>query len=229
MSPNRGYTFKQFENAQLQGQVTVQIEDGSNMPKTSLGKRAAIEQANQLQLLNPQDPDQRYTLLQTFGLSDLSPALDAHVTTALEMQDAFEKWAPTMQGPSPLTVKPWFDLQIHKNERIKWLNTDRMRELIQKEPNLEPLLEAHLQQLQIGLQPPGSFGPGDPGHPGGPGGPPVTPPVPGGGPLMAPGMMAMHKHTSGGQAMTNANKSMSQGPMNPPKGNKSMGPNVGAA
>jgi len=52
VGPNRGYTFKQFENAQLQGQITIQVEDGSTMPKTALGKRAAIEQANQLRLLD---------------------------------------------------------------------------------------------------------------------------------------------------------------------------------
>lgn len=158
VGPNKSYTFQHFENAQLQGQVSVQIEDGSNMPKTSLGKRAAIEQANQLQLLNPQDPDQKYALLSTFGLTDLVPSLNFHVQAALQMQDAFEKWVGAPQGPPPLVIKPWHDPQIHWNERVKWLNTDRMRELLAQNPTLEQIIDAHLQALQQAMQPPPGAG-----------------------------------------------------------------------
>lgn len=151
VGPNRRYTFEHFENAQLQGAVKIQIEDGSNVPKTFLGKRAAIEQAAQLMLLDPADPDQRYTLLNTFGLSELMPVLDSHVQRALEIQDSFEKWAVTMEGPPPLVVKPWFDAQIHWTERIKWLNGDKMQELLRTNPALEPLITQHLMELQFVL------------------------------------------------------------------------------
>ncbi len=157
IGPNRGYTFRHFENAQLQAQVTVLVEDGSNMPKTALGKRAAIEQANQLQLLTPQDPDQKYALLSQFGLSDLVPTLNTHVQSALQIQDAFERWVLNPNGqPSPLQIKPWYDPQIHHQERIKWLNTDHMRELMadpQKGPLIEQAVSSHLQQLQALLTP----------------------------------------------------------------------------
>lgn len=219
VSPNRGYTFQQFENAQLQGQVSIQIEDGSNMPRTSLGKRAAVEQANQLRLLDPSDPDQRYALLRNFGLSDLAPALDMHVQAALQMQDQFERWASNPVGQSPLTVKPWFDLQIHLNERIKWLNTDRMREILMQNPALEPIIVAHLQMLQMGLLPPGT----PVGAPGGPA--PMGPPQP----MMASGPMNMNasRGAGGGQAMTNSNKAGSTS--DHPKGNREWGPDVGPA
>ena len=154
LGPNKGYTFKHFENAQLQGQINFVIEDGSNVPKTSLGKRAAIEQANQLRLLNPDDPDQRHALLQVFGLTDLVPTLSFHVQAALQIQDSFERWIENPMGPSPLVIKPWFDPQVHWTERIKWLNTDRMREVIQQRPDVEPIISAHLQQLQLMMMPP---------------------------------------------------------------------------
>lgn len=154
VGPNRGYTFRHFENAQLQGQLTVQVEDGSTMPKTSLGKRAAIEQASQMQLLDPQDPDQKYALLTQFGLSDLVPSLNIHVQAALQVQDAFERWVTVPEGPSPLVIKPWFNAQIHWNERIKWLNTDKMREILAANPQLEQMVTLHLQQLQFLLTPP---------------------------------------------------------------------------
>ena len=174
MGANRAYTFRHFENAQLQGQLSIKVEDGSNMPKTALGKRAAIEQANQLRLLDPGDPDQRYALLSNFGLTDLVPALNFHVQAALQMQDSFEQWAETMQGPQPLAVKPWHDAQVHWTERIKWLNTDKMREMLAKNPILEQIVTQHLQELQFILNPPLPLGPT---------GRPLNPPTPQGGAL----------------------------------------------
>lgn len=214
VGPNRGYTFRHFENAQLQGEVSFQIEDGSNMPKTALGKRAAIEQANQLQLLNPQDPDQKYALLTTFGLSDLVPSLDIHVQAALQLQDAFERWTEQPQGPSPLVIKPWFDLQIHWVERIKWLNTDKMREIIASNPGFEQIIIQHLQAMQMALAPPPQVGPDGKPLPeapqGGPGGPPTGPNAPG-----------------GGQAMSQSNKNAGAPSSSQSKGNNTFGPNVG--
>lgn len=203
LGPNKGYTFKHFENAQLQGQLTFVVEDGSNMPKTSLGKRAAIEQANQLALLNPADPDQRYALLQTFGLSDLVPTLNFHVQAALQVQDAFERWLENPVGPHPLVVKPWFDPQVHWTERIKWLNTDSMRELIAQRPEVEAVITLHLQELSMAMAPMITGA--------GPGAPPTG--------AQAPG---------GGQGMTNSNKE-SGAPNTLPRGNKQFGPNVGPA
>ena len=200
VGPNRGYTFKHFQNAQLQGQITIQLEDGSNVPKTFLGKRAAIEQASQLMLLDPTDPDQKYALLETFGLSDLVPTLNFHVQAALQIQDAFEQWITNPIGPSPLTVKPWFDVTIHWVERIKWLNGDKMRELMQAQPEIEGLITEHLMQLQLVLAtnvPEGG-----------------APPTPTGG---------------GGQAMSNSNSNSGSPKNNEPKGNKQNGPNVGPA
>lgn len=176
------------------------------MPKTALGKRAAIEQANQLGLLDPADPDQKYALLQSFGLSDLVPTLNYHVQAAIQLQDAFEKWVEQPIGPSPLTIKPWFDPHVHWVERIKWLNTDKMREIVASNPMLEQIITLHLQQLQMFMAPPVQLGPdGKPiqGHPTG---------------ANAPG---------GGQAMTQSNAQSGSPTSSQPSGNKQFGPNQG--
>lgn len=205
IGPNKGYTFRHFENAQLQGQVSMQIEDGSNMPKTALGKRAAIEQANQLQLLDPNDPDQKYALLSNFGLSDLVPSLNVHVQAALNIQDAFERWTENPQGPQPLVIKPWFDPHVHWVECVKWLNTDKMREIIGSNPMFEQIVTMHLQQLQMLMAPPAPVGPDGK-------------PVPQGAPTgnSAPG---------GGQAMSRSNKN-SGAPGSVPHGH-AQAPNAG--
>src|SRR6185369_7077774 len=48
MGANRRWTFQSFKNADIQGSVEILIEDGSQAPKTNLGKRAAMEQLNNL-------------------------------------------------------------------------------------------------------------------------------------------------------------------------------------
>ena len=222
VGPNRGYTFHHFENAQLQGQLSIQVEDGSTMPKTSLGKRAAIEQASQMQLLDPQDPDQKYALLTQFGLSDLVPSLNIHVQAALQIQDAFERWVSVPEGMSPLVVKPWFDPQIHWNERVKWLNTDKMREMMTSNPAIEVMITQHLQQLQLILAPPVQMGPdGQPIDPG-------LPPVHNNQSVNHAGQPNKGKGGGAGRAMANSNQN-SGGKHTLPAGNAPTGPNVGPA
>lgn len=105
MGSNRRWAFELFKNAELQGAIRVLIEDGSQAPKTNLGKRAAIEQLNNLQMLNPGDPDQRMEIYRTFGQTALMPALDVAVQSALAEQSEFEAWA---QSPAsmPMPVPP---------------------------------------------------------------------------------------------------------------------------
>lgn len=105
LGPNQTWTLAQFKKADLQGSIQVLIEDGSQTPKTSLGKRAAIEQLNQLGFINKADPEQQYTVLRTFGQTDLLPSLDNDVKSALREQDAFERWALS-PGSMPLPAAP---------------------------------------------------------------------------------------------------------------------------
>lgn len=203
VSPNKGYTFQQFEKADLSGNVTIHIEDGTNTPKTSLGKRAAIEHANQLQILDPTDPEQKYTILSYLGLADLVPSLDIHVQTALQIQDAYERWANQPIGPSPLVIKPWHNPLIHYGERIKWLNTDEMKELLMTNPMLEPEIMMHLQMLQMLAAPPVQVGPD--GQPI-PGAAPPSPMMGGGPPAPSPSGAPPGGGGGGGRAMQNSNR-----------------------
>jgi hypothetical protein len=101
LGPNNTWAFAQFDQANLQGSTSVVVEDGSNVPKTSLGERAAMEQANNMKLLNPQDPDQSYTMLTKLGLTGLIPGLDSAVKAAQREQEAFEKWIVQPAAPQP--------------------------------------------------------------------------------------------------------------------------------
>ena len=92
MGPTRSWTFKTFQRAQLQGSVAVLVEDGSTAPKTSLGMRAAVQQAQAMGMLDMTNTDTLYETLKLFGLQRLVPQIDVHIMRALQKQQAFEEW-----------------------------------------------------------------------------------------------------------------------------------------
>lgn len=92
-SSARGWTFQNFKRAKLNGAISVVVENGSTVPKTTLGMRAALDHAVQMKFINPEDPDQQYEALKLMGLTRMSPGIDIDVQSALQKQDAFEKWA----------------------------------------------------------------------------------------------------------------------------------------
>jgi hypothetical protein len=118
LSPNRGWTYVHFENAQLQGAVDIVVEDGSQAPKTNLGRRAAIEHANQLRMIDPMDAEQRYTALTDLGLHDYVKTLDTHVKKALSEQDAFERWAQSPEFQALLPQLEQTMLQFQQESAI---------------------------------------------------------------------------------------------------------------
>lgn len=158
LGPYHAWSFRHFDLASLTGAVDILVEDGSNVPKTSLGKRAAIEQANALRLIDPADPDQRYAILSDFGLQHLIPSLDSDVKSALEEQEAFERWVDQglpgglQAGMDILRRRPLIDNdQVHFQENRKWANTDRMRDLRRRYPEVEQIITLHLADHQLGM------------------------------------------------------------------------------
>ncbi len=59
---------------------------------------------------------------------------------------------PSINGRTPLAWKPWFNAAIHKQEFLKWANSDVMVELLKQNEKLGMLLEAHLQEMDAALQ-----------------------------------------------------------------------------
>lgn len=114
LSPAKTWTYQNFQKADLQGNVSVVVESGSQAPKTNLGKRAAIEHLNTLGFINPDDPDQKYKIFQEFGMAGLSPSLDIHVTSALQKQEAFEAWVQDEQA-----FKQWALITMQKQQAFE--------------------------------------------------------------------------------------------------------------
>lgn len=93
MSSARTWTFQNFKRASLQGSMSVVVENGSTVPKTNLGMRAAMDHAKQMGMIDFNDPGVKYAGLQLMGLTKLVPSLDINIQAALQKQQAFEDWA----------------------------------------------------------------------------------------------------------------------------------------
>lgn len=214
LGPNNKWTFNTFQQADLQGDCNIVCEDGTNVPKTALAKRAAMEQARNMGFVQPGDPDQTHAFLSEMGLQNLMPGLDTAKKAALRQQDAFEQWAsqaPQIMAnqPPPLRVQPWDNPQIMLNELQKWANGDKMQALMD-DPQRGPIVQNYLNQFYgqlakmiqeaMAQQLPQANHNAPPQHPHAPGGPSPRAGQPG--------------HVPGhGQAMANSERNSSQPPI----------------
>lgn len=163
MRPNKSWTFKKFKKANLSGAIDILVEGGSQLPKTALGKRAAIEHGKQLGVVNAMDPEQAYEIMREIGIAHLAPSLDSSVKGALREQSLFEAWTGTI--PPPIEGQPM--------------------------PLVDPLARQAVQPKPVTMQQPAPATPGGGGGGGGEAGAPapmqdVTVMVP-----MPPGEQAM--------------------------------------
>jgi len=173
MTPARSYALTTFKQADLSGSVQMQIQDGTNKPKTTLGMRAMVDHLAQMKLLDPANSDQRYAIFRKFGATDLIPTDDIQVQGALRRQEAFEKWMVSDDGgykqavaqlgadskydvttdyAYPLKWERWYDPQIARLEFLKWVNGDTMHDLRKQfKGAFDGLLTAHLMEIDLAI------------------------------------------------------------------------------
>lgn len=153
--PNNTWTFKQFQNADLQGAVQVIIEDGSTTPKTSLGKRAMLQEAINMKLVNPENPDTQYSALDLLGGQSLAPGLSKNTTSAQVEQEQYVAWVSGKRnGPNPLKVEAWHGHAIHVQQLDLWANTDAIRDLTMRDPVAQMEITIHRCEHLIAMQNP---------------------------------------------------------------------------
>lgn len=181
VGPDGQRALQQFRASDLTGNITFTVEDGSQVPKTNLGQRAAIEQLTNLKVINPAAPDTGYAILSTFGQQKLMPGLDVHVRRARAEQQEWEGWAMQVQfvAPVDMTGQPAVQLdpmsgqampvppqptlpmpgirqvehndQVHLEEHIKWANGDRVQSLVKQKPELRAALDFFIGQHQMAI------------------------------------------------------------------------------
>jgi hypothetical protein len=173
---NQGkFSYLTFKRADLQGAITVVIEDGSQTPKTSLGRRAAAQQAQQMGSIDMTDPATKARVNDLMGVHDLAPGLDAHTKAAATELELYERWVaagrldPATGQPSqpppeptpmpgqpqpppqplpgnPLVVQAWNNHPIHIEQLDIWANSDRIRQLVMTDPIAKAEITFHRVQ-----------------------------------------------------------------------------------
>jgi hypothetical protein len=58
---------------------------------------------------------------------------------------------PSVNAHTPLAWKPWYEPMIHRQEFLKWANSDVVIDLLKQNPKLEILLTTHLQEIDMAL------------------------------------------------------------------------------
>jgi hypothetical protein len=128
--------------------------------------------------LNPKlDSDMQSALRKQYNFEQWANDPNAQVTSMQQGQQAVMQYQQSLQNvpppvpdpmtgiaappqlpppPSPNKFTPlkwlkWYNPAIHKQEFLKWANSDRIVELLQQKPGLEGLLEAHLQEIDAAL------------------------------------------------------------------------------
>lgn len=80
-----------------------------------------------------------------------SPGVDPATNQPLPAEPVALPPPPSMNAHTPLAWKPWYDARIHKQEFLKWMNSDVMVQLLAENEALEPLCAAALAEMDAAL------------------------------------------------------------------------------
>lgn len=107
------WEIEQFTNADLNGSIDVIVEAGSALPKSTVGEQALIQDLTTGGVINPQDPNTQYKILEKFGSTNLLGDTDLNIKYAQR-----ENWRFINESKNP-EIDPVLDshpihVMIHK-------------------------------------------------------------------------------------------------------------------
>lgn len=105
------WSVKHLKAADLRGGVDIYVESGSMTPKTLVERQAALEQALQLGVANPQDPKVKLALARSLGVTDMVQDLTADDEEIAREQQATVEWARQFYDMDTGQPLPGVDLQ----------------------------------------------------------------------------------------------------------------------
>ena len=121
------WAVEKFSKAQFQGDIDLSIEVGENRPTTSIGRRAAIEQAISLGALNMADPMQAFQVLEALGVPELMEDHRIDLEQANKENDGFLEMA---QGGEPVAPPaPWDNQGVHVVVHRRFYYSDHFKAL----------------------------------------------------------------------------------------------------
>lgn len=147
---NRKWQAHKFSSEDLQGAVRMLVDDRSLIPKSHATQRAILTQLVQLGIVNPQDPEQKYKLLQKFGEGDILGSSTA------DADEAQKEWEDFLNGQIPHLIPLVQNSQAHILYHAEAAKTDEFRELPPGNPgdpaNPIPCQQAWIDHIQLHYQ-----------------------------------------------------------------------------
>lgn len=139
---NKRWEVTKFSTADLQGAVNMRIDYESLFPKSQATERATIVQLIQLGVVNPQDPEQQWRILEKFGETELRGSFDIDVTEARKENEKFMESAASGTPYSPKVVPLVQNSQVHMMVHADLAKTDEFKELPEE---MQALWLQHIQ------------------------------------------------------------------------------------
>lgn len=134
---NKKWQVEKFASASLQGAVNMEIDYQSMFPKSQATERATLSQLVQFGIINPQDPEQNYRILQKFGQTDMKGSVDLDMQEAVKESDRF-----LTKDEQPELVPMVQNSVVHLMQHNDFAKTDEFKEL---EPAKKQMWYAHIQ------------------------------------------------------------------------------------
>jgi hypothetical protein len=121
---NKKWQVEKFRSSSLQGAVNMEIDYQSLFPKSQATERATLSQLVQFGVVNPQDPEQQYRILQKFGMTEMKGSVDLDVQEAVKEADRF-----LSKDEEPELVPMVQNSVIHLMQHNDFAKTDEFKEL----------------------------------------------------------------------------------------------------
>lgn len=163
---NGDWDVKQFLGADLEGAVSIHVEPASAWPVSPMLKNLRLDKAFERQVLNPQDPEIQEAYLSLNDLTDFRTSIKEDQQQVARQLDAWTKATDPLQIAPP---DPLWNLPYHFFKKVTWLKTETAERLAAETPAVYQAIRAHVQQIQVLMQPAAPAA--QPGQPGG--GPPT--------------------------------------------------------
>lgn len=149
---NGQWEITQFNQADLQGNVDVQVNPSTAWPKSQVMRRAALKEAMEAGVfaLIGQNPELAAKLLEFYDLTEFVPSMDVDRKQVMRELDRWK--AATMPQeiapPNPVTQSLPFHLLYKRN----FLKTEEAEALAQANPPVYQAMLAHVQMIEQTLQ-----------------------------------------------------------------------------
>jgi hypothetical protein len=136
---NKKWETKKFLRADLAGNVNLSIDWKALFPKSTATQRATIAHLIQLAVVNPQDPQQQYKILEAFGETALKGS------ESIDVQEAIKEWDEFLENSQPPIMIPLVQNSVvHIIQHADVAKTDEFKEMLREEPEKAQMWLDHL-------------------------------------------------------------------------------------